>query len=382
MVDQTVPIRRDRLAESVAALVDSPEIAELVAELQGLRWTGRKGYPIRSMVGACLAKSLYAIPTWSRTARLIGEHPVLQAAIGCCPSVYALYRFTRKLRTHKPLLDACIDRVTAALREQLPGYGQDLATDASDLPAFANGQRYLRKNGPERERCSDPDASWGHRSSISHRSSGSYYGHKLHLAACARTDLPVAWHVTTARTNESSQVERLLSAVQVRNFKPETVAFDKDSDIEPVYQACHQIGALPVIPLREIPAVKQGKHLPPTCEHGTWTFAGTDFKHKRTKWRCPTGACQPKSVWRKVSRLYPLIPRETKRWGDLYRGRASVEREFGRLPTTPGGPFCHLSRPRASGRSHPDPSPAGASRPLDLRPQGDLAETGVLGVAI
>lgn len=27
----------------------------------------------------------------------------------------------------------------------------------------------------------------------------------------------------------------------------------------------------------------------------------------------------------------PLIPRETKRWGDLYRGRGAVERELGRL---------------------------------------------------
>ena len=50
-----------------------------------------------------------------------------------------------------------------------------------------------------------------------------------------------------------------------------------------------------------------------------------------SKWRCPTGECQPKSVWRKSSRLHPLIPRETKRWRSLYRGRASVEREFGRL---------------------------------------------------
>ncbi len=331
MVGKTVPIRRDGLAESVATLLDSPEIARLVAELEGLRWTGRKGYPVRSLVGACLAKSLYAIPTWSRTARLIGEHPVLQAAIGGCPSVYALYRFTRKLRTHKPLLAACIDRVTASLREQLPGYGQDIAIDASDLPAFANGQRYLRKNGPERERYSDPDASWGHRSAISTRKGGGYYGYKLHLAACARTDLPVAWHVTKACKNESNEVERLLGAVKARNFKPETVTLDKGYDSEAVHQACHQAGALPVIPLRKTPAVKQGKHRPPTCEHGAWAFAGADFKRKLTKWRCPTGNCQPKSRWRKASRLHPLIPRETKRWGDLYRGRASVEREFGRL---------------------------------------------------
>jgi Transposase DDE domain len=27
----------------------------------------------------------------------------------------------------------------------------------------------------------------------------------------------------------------------------------------------------------------------------------------------------------------PLVPRGTRRWRDLYRGRAAVEREFGRL---------------------------------------------------
>jgi class 3 adenylate cyclase len=33
----------------------------------------------------------------------------------------------------------------------------------------------------------------------------------------------------------------------------------------------------------------------------------------------------------KGTRRNPLIPRDTKRWRDLYRGRAAVEREFGRL---------------------------------------------------
>src|SRR4051812_8958694 len=32
-----------------------------------------------------------------------------------------------------------------------------------------------------------------------------------------------------------------------------------------------------------------------------------------------------------ADRLHPLIPRETARWSALYRRRASVEREFGRL---------------------------------------------------
>ncbi len=31
------------------------------------------------------------------------------------------------------------------------------------------------------------------------------------------------------------------------------------------------------------------------CRHGVWTFAGADFKRRATKWRCPTGECQPAS---------------------------------------------------------------------------------------
>jgi hypothetical protein len=56
-----------------------------------------------------------------------------------------------------------------------------------------------------------------------------------------------------------------------------------------------------------------------------------DFKRGASKWRCPTGECKPGSVWRKASRLHPLIPRDSKRFGDLYRGRSAVERTFGRL---------------------------------------------------
>ncbi len=75
----------------------------------------------------------------------------------------------------------------------------------------------------------------------------------------------------------------------------------------------------------------RGKHLPPVCEHGGWTFAGSDAKRQAAKWRCPTGACSPASRWIKAHRLHTLIPRKTLRWKQLYRLRGSVERENGRL---------------------------------------------------
>ena len=144
-------------ATELAGLLDSPEIGRLIAELDETRWTGRPGYPLRAMVGVALAKSLYSIPTWTRTVALVREHDALREAIGGeCPSVYAAYRFAAKLRAYSDLLDACIARVLDRLHRENPDFGRDLAIDASDLPAYANGQRYLSKNGPERKRYSDP----------------------------------------------------------------------------------------------------------------------------------------------------------------------------------------------------------------------------------
>jgi hypothetical protein len=245
--------------------------------------------------------------------------------------VYACYGFTTKLREHKPILDACLARIVESVNSELSEYGQDVAIDASDLPAYANGQRFLSKDGPERERYSDPDASWGHRSAVSTRKGGGFYGWKLHLAVCVRTELPVAWRVEKARAHESSLADDLLKRVRALNVQPQTATLDKGYDVGPVYEACAAAGVAPIIPLRKTPAVKRGEHRAPECEHGIWTFAGADFKRKLAKWRCRSGECKPASVWRKASRLHPLIPRETKRWGDLYRGRSAVEREFGRL---------------------------------------------------
>ena len=319
------------LSALIADLLDSPEIGTLVSELDGLRWTGRKGYGARALVGACLVKSLYAIPTWTRVASLIAEHGALQASIGGAPSQWAMYRFSVKLREQKPLLDACLSRVAASLHERLPDMGHDVAIDASDLPAFANGQRYVSKNGPERERYSDPDASWGHRSAISVRKGGGFYGYRIHAAVCAVTGLPLAWEVKTAREHETTAVPSLLDALCARGFVTETVAMDKGYDNGAMHDACAERGAVAIFPLRQTPFVKRGDHLAPTCGHGTWTFAGADFKRGASKWRCPTGECTPKSAWIKASRMQPLIPRDSKRWRDLYRGRAAVEREFGTL---------------------------------------------------
>ncbi len=58
-------------------------------------------------------------------------------------------------------------------------------------------------------------------------------------------------------------------------------------------------GVAPIIPIKDTEPVKRGAAEPPQCAHGESTFAGADYKRKATKWRCPTGECQPGSMWRK-----------------------------------------------------------------------------------
>jgi hypothetical protein len=318
----------------VAGLLDSPEIRRLVADLEETRWTGRPGYPIRTMVGLALAKSLYAVPTWTKTVALVREHWALQRALGCegnPPSIYAAYRFAEKMRANGDMLERCIDSVVAGLKDKLPSYGTDLAIDASDMPAYANGQRFVSKNGPKRERFSDADATWGHRSAVSTRKGGGFYGYKIQAAVCVDTGLPVAWTVATAKHHESGFVAELIDAAKARGLTVDTAAMDKGYDSGQIHALCAERDCLPVIPLKLTPAVQRGGALKPQCAHGVWKFAGADRKRGAAKWRCPTGECAPASTWIKADRLHPLVPHNTKRWKAMYRKRGAVEREFGRL---------------------------------------------------
>lgn len=321
-------------AAELSALLDSPEIRQLIVELQETRWTGRPGYPLRTMIGVALAKSIYSLPTWTKVVALVADHWKLQRALGCegsPPSVYAAYRFAEKLRDNGKMVERCIDGVVEGLRSKMPTYGTDLAIDASDMPAYANGQRFLSKGGKERERYSDRDASWGHRSAVSTRKGGGFYGFKLQMACCIKTGLPVAWSVETAKANESMFVAPLLDAAKRRGAMADSVAMDRAYDAGRVHGECAEHDCLPLIPLKTTPAVRRGDHLPRTCDHGTWKFAGSDRKRGASKWRCPTGECAPASTWIKADRMHPLIPYGTDRWYRMYRGRGAVERTFGRL---------------------------------------------------
>src|SRR5437763_1248755 len=115
----TGKVARRTAVGDVAEILRSPEVTALIAAVEAVGDNrGRKGFGTRALVGACLVKGLFALPTWTWVAALIAEHPGLQDALGGCPSLWACYRFATKLRkNHAPLAEA-IDACAASLREQ------------------------------------------------------------------------------------------------------------------------------------------------------------------------------------------------------------------------------------------------------------------------
>jgi hypothetical protein len=132
------------------------------------------------------------------------------------------------------------------------------------------------------------------------------------------------------KPHESLSVAPLLDRLGSRGFAATTVAFDRAYDNNRVYAECGERGSHPIIPLRKTPDVKRDPDSAPRCEHGRWRFAGADFNGGASKWRCPTGECQPKSKCVKADRRNPLVPRETRPWrrplpGPRIRGNVSSE---------------------------------------------------------
>jgi transposase len=162
--------------------------------------------------------------------------------------------------------------------------------------AFAGAGECLSDPGEHHEvSVGDPDASWGHRSAVSTRKGGGFYGYRMHAAVCAVTGLPLAWRVETARSHESMHVASLLDAVAARGFAAETVAMDMGYDNNRVYAECAERGAAAIIPLRR----------------------GQKERDLR-------------------------IPRASDSWRSLYRRRSAVECEFGRLKHEYGLAFLRV----------------------------------------
>ena len=267
-----------------------------------LDWPTR--VPAPAMVGMALVKSLYCCPTWSRShdwsTTTRASEPCSGALRASEPAI-ASRRSSVSTRgvwriAWKPYSNRCAARC--------PGWARTSRSTGA-IPAYGNGQRFVSKGGKLRERFSDPDASRGHRSSISTRRGGGYYGYKVHAAVCTTTGFPLAWEFRQREDSEIPSLDRLLDTITARGFAPEYATrqgLRRTIDLRSVRDTRY--------PADRPDAKEHPRRQPeqaPSCEHGVWKFAGADAKRGATKWRCPTAERKAASVWVKANRVHPLV---------------------------------------------------------------------------
>lgn len=321
--------------QGLEAIFARPEVGQLVATLQQMRWTGRPGYPIVVMVRTLIAKIAYQLPCVTQLVRFLRDHAELRAACGISsadqiPSIDAHYRFMKKLRASNAL-EETLQTLVARIATSVPDFGKHVAVDATDIEAYSR---------PTKKPKSDPDAAVGvRRAKLNTEKPEFFFGYTLSLMVDANHQVPIAWSLAPANVSDMKTCLPLFETARGRFtwFRPTHAILDKGYDDSKIHEALETTyGIHPIIPLRQF-SRESGSDLDeqgvPVCPfgHGRFSFRGADYRNRRTKWRC--APCRV-TMWLKLKdnyRKHSLVPRHTRLWGKLYARRSAVEREFSLL---------------------------------------------------
>jgi len=341
----------------LVAVLEALPAERLISVLEREHWTGRKGYSVRGMWSALIAGVLRQAHSLTDVVRLLERDKDTRIVCGISsdkvPSHDALGRFLKKLVEHADLLEKCFADLVKEARQLLPGFGDKLAVDSTDIKAYSNGHR---------RNPSDKSARWGAKGASHHsgptkdkrRDLYYWFGYKLHLAVDALYELPVSFVLTPANQSDTTQMEPLLKKAGAD--QPETrvqaviadKGYDSLSNNKFIFTGCK---AAPIIPIREV----QGMQMPdicnakgtPLCSCGLeMAYWGRDGNY--LKYRCPEavgkGVCKSRfkctaSPYGYVLKLpiaddprrHPPVPRESQKWQRLYRLRTAVERVNSRV---------------------------------------------------
>jgi hypothetical protein len=202
-----------------------------------------------------------------------------------------------------------------------------------------------------------------------------WFGYKLHQMVDVRHEVALAYKVTSTKEGDGETLPELLDSAVSRlpEGRIQTLAYDLAADSEPFHAALAERGIAPVVKIRELWKTDRDRPLPgheqtpvpltydeagtvycwddsgPVPVRRRMTYFGCEAKRGTLKYRCPAATAEwPCGCERKCNqgriygltvrvkcetdlRRFPPIPRATKTFERLYRGRTAVERVNGRM---------------------------------------------------
>ena len=373
----------------------------LLAALRRYRGRGRDEYPVHVLWGVVVLTVLLRHTSTEATLAELRRNEALRRMIGIksehdVPKAWNVSRFLRVLGLpqHLELLEAMFDRMVHGLGQAVPQLGTHVAGDATGLSA-----RPGRAEAPGATRL--PQPSGGRKEYKDEAGKVvrvlEWFGYKLHLLVDTAAEVALVYRVTAPNVGDNEVLPALVEKA-VANLPPapepggaaakprrgpafcriKTLAYDLAADDEKVHEFLAGLGIKPVIQNRSLWRDELERALPGHDGRSNIVYdeAGTLYCYDKTAdppvrhrmayighepargtikyrcpakhgaWRCPSDArCNAGKTYGKTVRIkceldprrFPPIPRATKQFERLYKGRTAVERVNGRIKVFWGG---------------------------------------------
>jgi DDE family transposase/transposase-like protein DUF772 len=374
-------------------LDDSPSLADvkkllaalpdekLLESLRAARGKGRNDYLVHVLWGVVVLRVALRHTTTEACLAELRRNAGLRQIIGIesedgVPNKWNMSRFeeTLGMEPHRTFLKEIFNVLVQHLGQAVPDLGRNTAGDATALNARRKGESAAA------EEVADglPQASGGRKEYADDNGKVTkvvdWFGFKLHLIVDVKHEVSLAYQITDTKAGDGETLPTILAQAQ-KNLpagRIQTLAYDKAADTNDVHQLLSDAGIKPLIQNRSLWKSELERMLPghdgnsnvvydeagtvhcydrvsqPMVRH-QMAYTGYEPDRETLKYRCPakhegwtcpmSELCNAGKEYGKTVRVpreidlrrFPSLPRGTKKFERMYKGRTAVERVNGRL---------------------------------------------------
>jgi hypothetical protein len=355
--------------------------AKLLDSLRTARGKGRDDYPVHVLWGVVVLRIVLRHITTEAVLAELRRNDGLRRLIGIeseagVPKKWNISRFEDVLgqQPHRTLLKEIFNGLIQRLGLAVAALGVDTAGDATALAARRKPAEAAKKESEE----GLPQASGGRKEYKDDAGRVikvvEWFGFKLHLLVDVKNEVVLAYTITDTKAGDGETLPSLLEQAEANlpADRIETLAYDKAADGEDVHRTLSDKGIKPLIQMRALWEAEPERMLPghdgtsnvvytedgsihcydkvsdPPVRHAM-SYIGYEPSRGTLKYRCPakhegwecpmSATCNAGKSYGKTVRVpheldprrFPALPRATKKFEQMYKGRTAVERVNARL---------------------------------------------------
>jgi len=367
--------------QTIKALIATLPDAKLLESLRAARGKGRDDYPVHILWGVVVLRVTLRHVTTEAVLGELRRNEALRRLIGIpseerVPKKWNLSRFEETLgqEPHRTFLKEIFNVLIQRLGVAVADLGVNTAGDATGLSARRKPEEAAKAESDE----GLPQASGGRKEYKDDDGKVTkvveWFGFKLHLVVDVKHEVVLGYEVTDTKAGDGETLPTVLAQAETTlpANRIETLAYDKAADSEEVHRLLSEKGIKPLIQMRALWQTEPERMLPGHDETSNVVYdeAGTIYCYNKVneppvrqkmsyigyeperetlKYRCPakhegwecpmSSVCNAGKSYGKTVRVprevdlrrFPALPRATKKFEQMYKGRTAVERVNARL---------------------------------------------------